>query len=62
MRWPASHIRGRRRPALRLAWRRGLTAGLAAHPEEVAPYKILPEAYDAVKAVVGARLRLFNFM
>jgi ketose-bisphosphate aldolase len=47
---------------LRLAWRRGLEAALKAHPEEVAPYKILPGAYDAVKEVVAARLRLFNFM
>jgi fructose-bisphosphate aldolase class II len=47
---------------LRLAWRRGLEATLKAHPEEVAPYKILPGAYDAVKAVVTARLKLFNFI
>jgi len=47
---------------LRLAWRRGLEATLKAHPDEVAPYKILPGAYDAVKAVVTARLKLFNFI
>jgi fructose-bisphosphate aldolase, class II len=47
---------------LRLAWRRGLEDALRKHPDEVAPYKILPGAYDAVKAVVTARLRLFNFM
>jgi fructose-bisphosphate aldolase, class II len=47
---------------LRLAWRRGLEASLAAHPDEVAPYKILPGALEAVKAVVTARLRLFNFL
>jgi fructose-bisphosphate aldolase, class II len=47
---------------LRLAWRRGLEAALRAHPDEVAPYKILPGAYDSVKEVVTARLRLFNFM
>jgi len=47
---------------LRLAWRRGLEAALRAHPDEVAPYKILPGAYDAVKEVVAARLRLFNFI
>ncbi len=47
---------------LRLAWRRGLEEALRAHPSEVAPYKILPGAYAAVKAVVSARLRLFNFM
>jgi len=47
---------------LRLAWRRGLEAELKAHPEEVAPYKILPGAYNAIKDVVTARLRLFNFL
>jgi fructose-bisphosphate aldolase class II len=47
---------------LRLAWRRGLESALKAHPDEVAPYKILPGAYDAVKEVVASRLRLFNFM
>jgi fructose-bisphosphate aldolase, class II len=45
---------------LRLAWRRGVEAGLAAHPEEVAPYKILPRAVQAVHDVVRDRLRLFN--
>jgi ketose-bisphosphate aldolase len=47
---------------LRLAWRRGLEAVLREHPAEVAPYKILPGPYDAIKQVVTARLRLFNFM
>jgi fructose-bisphosphate aldolase, class II len=45
---------------LRVAWRRGLEQGLAAQPEEVVPYKILPTAVEDVKRVVGARLRLFN--
>ena len=45
---------------LRVAWRRGLEAGLAEHPGEVAPYKILPSAVDAVKLVVTSRLQLFN--
>jgi ketose-bisphosphate aldolase len=45
---------------LRVAWRRGLQDGLAKHPDEVAPYKILPVAVDAVKQVVESRLRLFN--
>jgi ketose-bisphosphate aldolase len=45
---------------LRVAWRRGLEAGLAQHPGEVAPYKILPSAVDAVNLVVTSRLRLFN--
>lgn len=45
---------------LRVAWRRGLEQGLAQHPEEVVPYKILPTAVDAVKQVASSRLRLFN--
>ncbi|HEY9156853.1 class II fructose-bisphosphate aldolase [Candidatus Binatus sp.] len=45
---------------LRLAWRRGVEAGLAAEPNEVAPYKILRAAVEAVKAVVGSRLELFS--
>ena len=45
---------------LRVAWRHGLEQGLAKHPEEVAPYKILPYAVDTVKEVVTSRLKLFN--
>lgn len=45
---------------LRLAWRRGLEAALARDPDEVAPYKLLPGALQAVKQVVRARLQLFN--
>lgn len=45
---------------LRVAWRRGLEQGLAQHPDEVVPYKILPSAVDAVKQVVTSRLRLFD--
>ncbi len=45
---------------LRLAWRRGVEAGLAAEPNEVAPYKILRAAVEAVKAVVSSRLELFS--
>jgi fructose-bisphosphate aldolase, class II len=45
---------------LRVAWRRGLEEGLAKHPDEVAPYKILPVAVDAVEQVVSSRLRLFS--
>ena len=44
---------------LRLAWRRGIESALANQPDEVAPYKILPAALDAVKAVVHDRIRLF---
>jgi fructose-bisphosphate aldolase class II len=45
---------------LRVAWRHGLEQGLAKHPDEVVPYKILPSAVDAVKQVVSSRLRLCN--
>ncbi|HXJ96890.1 MAG TPA: class II fructose-bisphosphate aldolase [Terriglobia bacterium] len=45
---------------LRLAWRRGLEAAFAREPDEVAPYKLLPGALEAVKQVVRARLQLFS--
>jgi fructose-bisphosphate aldolase, class II len=45
---------------LRVAWRLGLEQGLTKHPDEVAPYKILPYAVDTVKEVVTSRLKLFN--
>jgi len=45
---------------LRVAWRSGLEAGLAAQEHQVVPYKILPIAVARVKQVVLARLRLFN--
>jgi fructose-bisphosphate aldolase class II len=45
---------------LRVAWRRGLEESLSHHAGSVAPYAVLPEVVDAVKAVVRARLRLFN--
>lgn len=47
---------------LRVAWRRGLEAALVNAPDEVTPYKLLPGALEAVKEVVRARLRLFNFL
>lgn len=45
---------------IRLAWRHGLEEGLKANPTTVAPYKILPGAVAAVKAVVKNRLALFS--
>ena len=45
---------------LRLAWKKGLEAGLARREDEVVPYKILPSAVAAVHDVVSARLRLFG--
>jgi len=45
---------------LRLAWRRGVEAGLAASATEIAPYKILPPAIEGIKKIVEDRLKLFN--
>ncbi len=45
---------------LRVAWRGSLESSLAAKPEEVVPYKILPPVVEAVQEVVLSRLRLFN--
>ncbi|HEX4104050.1 MAG TPA: class II fructose-bisphosphate aldolase [Candidatus Paceibacterota bacterium] len=45
---------------LRLAWRRGVEAGLAANPNEIAPYKLLPPAVEGIKKIVEDRLKLFN--
>lgn len=45
---------------LRVAWRRGLESALAAQPQEVVPYKLLPPVVDAVRAVARARLQLLN--
>jgi len=45
---------------VRLAWRRGLDAALAKQPDEIVPYKVLPQAVDSVKQVVAARLALFS--
>jgi fructose-bisphosphate aldolase class II len=45
---------------LRVAWRKGLEAGLAEKPQEVVPYKILPSVVEAVQQVAASRLKLFN--
>ena len=45
---------------LRLAWRRGLASALAKKPDEVVPYKVLPDVVESVRQVVDSRLRLFN--
>jgi fructose-bisphosphate aldolase, class II len=45
---------------LRVAWRRGLEAGLVQQPGEVVPYKILSFPVESVKQVVRSRLELFN--
>ena len=45
---------------VRLAWRRGFDAALAKQPDEIVPYKLLPQVVDSVKQVVAARLALFS--
>jgi len=45
---------------VRIAWRRGMDSALSTHPNEIVPYKILPQAVDSVKEVVTARLALFT--
>ena len=45
---------------LRVAWRRGLESALAKKPDEVVPYKLLPDAVESVRQVVYSRLQLFN--
>jgi len=45
---------------LRVAWRRGWESALESKPDEVLPYKLLPDVVESVKQVVYSRLRLFN--
>jgi fructose-bisphosphate aldolase, class II len=45
---------------LRLAWRRGLEAALAAEPDNLVPYQLFRKAAEAMQEVVTKRLRLFS--
>jgi fructose-bisphosphate aldolase class II len=45
---------------LRVAWRRGLESALARNPDDVVPYKLLPDVVESVQQVASSRLRLFN--
>jgi fructose-bisphosphate aldolase class II len=45
---------------LRLAWRRGLEAALAAEPDSIVPYQLFRKAGEAIEEVVSARLNLFS--
>jgi fructose-bisphosphate aldolase class II len=45
---------------LRLAWRRGMEEALASHPNDIAPYKILPTVVDRIQEVVCSHIQLFN--
>ncbi|MEK7621960.1 MAG: class II fructose-bisphosphate aldolase [Patescibacteria group bacterium] len=46
---------------IRVAYRDALKQSLQENPEEVAPYKILRPAMQAVERVVSQKLKLFNF-
>ena len=45
---------------IRVAYKQGLMKGLSDNPDEVAPYKYLRTAVQAVQDVVEKKLRLFN--
>ena len=45
---------------LRLAWRRGLEATLAAEPDNLVPYQLFRKSSEAIEDVVTNRLKLFN--
>jgi len=47
---------------IRKAWREATDTFLRANPDEVAPYKILKPAKEAVQKVVEDRLKLYNGM
>ena len=47
---------------LRLAWRRGLEAVLAASPDELVPYRIYGRSLKEIQMVASDHLRLFNGM
>lgn len=45
---------------VRVAWRKGLEESLKDHPDEVAPYKVMPEVIAEMEKVVEHKLCLFN--
>lgn len=45
---------------LRVAWRKGMEESLAAHPNEVAPYKLMTASRAAVREVARQRLAVFT--
>lgn len=47
---------------LRVAWRQGIETALKQFPDEVAPYKIMPTAVEAMEKVVEEKLKLFNHL
>ncbi len=47
---------------IRIAYKEALDKAIHSKPDEIAPYKYLPEAVEAIEKVVEARLKLFNGM
>ncbi len=47
---------------IRQAWRKGFDTALLMHPDEIVPYKILPEVIESIEHVVGEKLDIFNFI
>ncbi|MGB2580216.1 MAG: class II fructose-bisphosphate aldolase, partial [Minisyncoccia bacterium] len=47
---------------IRVAFVKALAEYLTAHPDEVAPYKVMKEPTEAMQKVIEARLRLFSGM
>ncbi|MBI4033942.1 MAG: class II fructose-bisphosphate aldolase [Candidatus Brennerbacteria bacterium] len=45
---------------LRVAWRKGLEEALKVNPNEVAPYKLMPEDLARMEEVIEKKLRLFS--
>ena len=45
---------------IRVAYKDAIVKGLAENPDDIAPYKYLLPAHDAVKAVVLKKLKVFN--
>jgi len=45
---------------IRVAYKEAIAKGIAENPDEVAPYKYLLPAVDAVKDVVMKKLKVFN--
>ena len=45
---------------IRWAWRQRLEKSLRDNPEEIAPYKVMPEVIAEMKKVVIEKLRIFN--
>jgi len=45
---------------IRRAYREGVERGLAENPDEIAPYRFMKPAVEAVQEVVLRRLQLFN--